>query len=297
MKPAMTWVLAGSFALLAMPTLAASLTAVQIVEKNVAARGGLEAWRNIKTMVWLGHIERANVPASSYLPFALEMKRPNKTRFEIKLQNQMSVRMFDGSRGWKLSTGRNGQLDAQPYTSEEVAFAREAQSIDGPLIDHHSKGITVALDGIDDVEGRKAYRLRVTAPSGASHHVWIDAETFLDVKSDRASRGPRGVAGTVSVYYHDYRAQQGVQMPFQIESGSELNKAQVRDKMVIERILLNPPLDDRIFSRPHTPGRGNRISSASVNSLTVDPVAGPRSSAFPAAVKVEPSPAGAGVAQ
>jgi hypothetical protein len=27
-----------------------------MVEKNVAARGGLQAWRNVQTMVWTGKI-------------------------------------------------------------------------------------------------------------------------------------------------------------------------------------------------------------------------------------------------
>ena len=43
------------------------LSAAQIVEKNIAVRGGLEAWHNIQTMVWIGHIETANAPLGSRL--------------------------------------------------------------------------------------------------------------------------------------------------------------------------------------------------------------------------------------
>src|ERR1700676_1944832 len=34
-----------------------SLTAQQIVEKHVAARGGLQAWRAVQTMSWSGNLE------------------------------------------------------------------------------------------------------------------------------------------------------------------------------------------------------------------------------------------------
>src|SRR5258708_28325803 len=34
-----------------------SLTAQQIVEKHVAARGGLQAWRAVQTMSWSGNME------------------------------------------------------------------------------------------------------------------------------------------------------------------------------------------------------------------------------------------------
>ena len=41
---------------------APKLSADEIVEKNAAARGGLDAWRQVRTMVWVGHIESAHAP-------------------------------------------------------------------------------------------------------------------------------------------------------------------------------------------------------------------------------------------
>jgi hypothetical protein len=79
---------------------ATELNAAQIVEKNVAARGGLEAWRKVDTMVWAGRLERSNVPATN-MSFTLEMKRPNKTRFEINAMHHTTTRIFDGAQGWK----------------------------------------------------------------------------------------------------------------------------------------------------------------------------------------------------
>lgn len=232
------------------PDSSSALSAAQIVEKNVAARGGLEAWQKIKTMVWVGRVETTDGSATG-LPFLLEMKRPNKTRFEVKSQGARSVRGFDGTHGWKLRSGRNGEPAVQPYSAEELAFARDYGGIDGPLIDYQAKGVSVTLDGIDDLDGRKTYRLNITLPSGASHHVWIDGESFLDVKYDRPPRNPLGRSGTVAVYYRNYRMIEGVQVPLLIESGVEPGKA--TEKLVIDRVSLNPPLEDRLFARPAVP--------------------------------------------
>lgn len=234
------------------------LTAAQIVEKNVAARGGLDAWRKIQTMVWIGHIERPNTDAPS-LPYVLEQKRPNKTHFEIKAQNQTWVRIFDGTHGWKLRPGRNGAPEVAQYSTEELKSALNGQGIDGPLMDHQAKGIAVALEGVDEVEGRKAYRLNVKLPSGAGNHVWVDAQTFLEVKYDRQSRKSNGQLGTVSVHYRDYGMIEGVQMPRVIETGSDMARA--IDKMVIDRIMVNPPLNDRTFARPNVPERSMAATS------------------------------------
>jgi hypothetical protein len=35
-------------------------TAAEVIERNVAARGGIEAWRKVDTMAWLGHLDRAS---------------------------------------------------------------------------------------------------------------------------------------------------------------------------------------------------------------------------------------------
>jgi hypothetical protein len=75
---------------------APTLTAAQIVERNVAARGGLEEWRRIEAMAWVGRVEGGS-PAP--MPFVVELKRPNLTRFEITAMGRRFVRVFDGTRG------------------------------------------------------------------------------------------------------------------------------------------------------------------------------------------------------
>jgi len=232
------------------------LTAAQIVEKSVAARGGLEAWRKIETMVWIGHVENSQASAST-LPFVLEQKRPNKTRFEIEAQNQLSLRLYDGSHGWKLRPGSNGAHELQPYSDLELSFAQDGQGIDGPLIDYKAKGILVALEKSEEVEGRDAYLLHVKLPSGANQHVWVDAQSFLEIKSDRESRNAFGQLGSVSIFYRDYRTVDGVKMPFVIESIRDT--ANTTNKMVIEKVSLNLPLADRLFSKPSAPGQRNGV--------------------------------------
>ncbi len=253
MKKITVGIIAGWFAILILASETASsqeLSVDEIVAKNIAARGGIDAWRNIQTMIWIGHIESPNAPEPK-LPFVLEMKRPGMSRFQIEVQNQTSVNVFDGTQGWKVRSSRDGQPQMQAFTAEDVRFAQEGPGIDGQLIDYKSKGSTVTFDGDDNVEGRKAYRLRVTLSSGVTHHVWIDANSFLDIKYDREVRNAFGQSGMVSVYYRNYRAVDGLQIPFEIETTADAAKAS--DKMVFDRILLNSPLDDRIFARPPLP--------------------------------------------
>jgi hypothetical protein len=231
----------------ASPTAVSELTAEQVVRKNVAARGGAEAWAKIETMVWIGHMQSEHAPVP-IMTFVMDQKRPNKTRFEIDAMGQKTVRVFDGARGWKVKPNRAGGPDTKPYTPQEVTFAFRAQLIDGPLIDYQAKGNVVALEGIDEVEGRKAFRLKVQLASGETDHVWIDAQTFLDIKYERPSYGPPGTPSTVTIFYRGYKTVEGLQIPAVIETPSAAG--QTPDRMVIEKVALNPPLADRVFTQP-----------------------------------------------
>ena len=228
------------------------LTAEEIVAKNIAASGGIDAWQKIETMVWVGHIETEHGKESS-LPFVLEQKRPYKSRFELKMPNQVGLRVYDGSQGWKLRPGRNGMLEVQPYTQDELSFAKDMQGIDGPLVDYKAKGSVVTLVGKDNVEGHKAYILNVASASGFNYRIWIDAKSFLELKSDRTISNSMGMKGTVYIYYRDYRKTNGVQIPHTIETSAGNGGAS--DKMVIEKLFINPPLADRRFTRASMPGR------------------------------------------
>src|SRR5882724_875404 len=59
-------------------------TVEEVIERNATARGGLDSWRKVNTMVWLGHLERSNAPEGGVMRFVMELRRPDATRFEIK---------------------------------------------------------------------------------------------------------------------------------------------------------------------------------------------------------------------
>ena len=224
-----------------------SLSAEQIVERNVAARGGLDGWRKVKTMVWLGHIESEHAPVPR-MGFVLEQARPNKMRFQLIAASARSVRVFDGAHGWKLLPVHQGQPQVKPYTLEELHFAQSAPGLDGPLIDLAAKGSSVSLDGREDIDGHETYRLNVTRSSGEHDQVWVDAGTFLEVRYDRPATVVDGTAHMVTVYYLEYKKIEGLNIPSLIVTRSAPNSHP--DRMVVERIALNPPLDQATFGNP-----------------------------------------------
>jgi hypothetical protein len=185
------------------------------------------------------------------MQFVLQLERPNKTRFEIDAMGEKTVRVFDGTHGWRANAGHDGRPQVRPYTIEEIRYAQSAQGIDGPLIDHAAKGIAVTLEGLDEIEGRKAYRLQLRLASGETDRLWIDATSFLDIRYDRTPPGAAGgAARVVSTRYRDYKTFDGLQIPSVIETGASAGPGSAPDRMVIERVVVNPSLDKRTFADP-----------------------------------------------
>ena len=237
-------------------------SAAEVIDRNVAARGGLTAWRRVNTMMWLGHLERGGRTDGTHIPFVMQLERPNRTRFEIKEQYNQFTRIFDGSLGWKVRPGNNGQPDMRTFSKEEVNYARDEFAIDGPLLDYKAKGVTADLDGIDMLDGHKAYRLSLKLASGTARKVWVDVETNLEVRYDRPATSPLAPGAPVSLYYNDYKTVDGLKIPASLQTSSAPNSSvrETGDKLVIERMIVNPTLDAQTFLPPPTPmRRGGKV--------------------------------------
>ena len=90
-------------------------------------------------------------------------------------------------------------------------------------------------------------------------HVWIDAQTFLEAKIEGQPRRFDDTYHPVEIYFRDYRAVSGLQIPYVLET-RVLQVAQTAlglkdppvppEKTLIEKVVVNPALDESLFSKP-----------------------------------------------
>jgi outer membrane lipoprotein-sorting protein len=257
------------------------LTAAQVVEKHVAARGGLQAWRAVQTLSLTGKLDagygdsaarsakiaREGLGASAkrahadvvtgaakdkveqqvQLPFRLEMQRPQKSRLEIDFAGKTAVQVYDGMSGWKLRPYLN-RNEVESFTAEEAKTAAATGDVEGPLVDYAAKGTKVDVEAVETVEGHNAYKLKLTLKSGTVQHIWIDAQSFLDVKVEGSPRRMDGRPHAVFTYQRDFRSVQGVMIPFVLETA--VDGYRETHTMHIDKVTLNQKLDDAAFAKP-----------------------------------------------
>jgi hypothetical protein len=266
----------------AVPVDLPNLTVQQLVERNGAARGGLQAWQRVNTMTLAGRLDAGNErkdggqvaivsqqqrrkakaelrktlqtgkaetegPKVIQLPFQMDLKRPTRTRLEIPFQGQTALQIYDGNTGWKLRPFL-GRHEVETFTPEELKLASDQQELDGPLINHAAKGTSIAMEGGELVDGSPAYKLQLTLKNGDVRHLWIDAKTYLDVKMEGAPRRVDGNWRTVATYFRDYKPVEGLMIAHRIETAVEGMAGS--QNVFIEKVALNQMLDPARFARP-----------------------------------------------
>ncbi|MGH9316333.1 MAG: LolA family protein [Thermoanaerobaculia bacterium] len=228
---------------LLLPLAGQAQTADEIIAKNIQARGGMNKLKAIQTLRVTGKMTQG---PGLEAPFSLELKRPNNGRMEFTFQGLTAAQAYDGKNGWQIMPF-GGRKDPQPLSPEDLKAAEEQADMDGPLVDYKTKGHRVELVGKEKVEGTDAYKLKVTLKNGDVRYYYLDAEYFLDLKME----GKRNVRGTEREFessFGDYKEVGGVMFPHSIESGMKGNPE--REKMVIDKIEVNAPIDDSRFKMP-----------------------------------------------
>jgi hypothetical protein len=106
--------------------------------------------------------------------------------------------------------------------------------------------------GKDKVNDKDAWRLKLTTKNGNVRSYLFDANSFLLLKWE-GKRKYEGQEIPVESYFSDYREVGGLKFAFAIDSGS--SATDITQKIRIEKIELNPELNDAEFTKPPTPAQ------------------------------------------
>ena len=231
----------GLAAFVALP--AAAQTADDVIARNNDAKGGLAKQKAVQSARLTG---RATVGPGIEAPIVIEMRRPKSLRIDIAVQGMTITQAYDGAVGWMLNP-LSGRTDPETVPPEALRVMEEQADMDGPLVDYKGKGHTVELLGKEKVEGTDCYKLKVTLKSGDVRTIFIDTESNLEVKVEGRTmiRGTEQVSDTL---LGDWKDVGGILMAHSIDNGQP--GAPMRQKITIDKIELNVPLEDARFAMP-----------------------------------------------
>ena len=211
-----------------------------IVAKHIQARGGLDAWRAVKTMKITGTFTGFSVPA----PFTLYRSRPNKIWWDHMLgDKKVLIGGEEGSywwiNGWYNADKALAQspVDAN-VTLQEAEFAT-------PFFDYEQRGHRVDFAGEGSLEGQRGLVLKLVRQNGKEETWYLDPDTYLEF--GRVSKGSDfGSEMDQTTFFSDFREEDGLMMPHLIET-----EFLIRHRvMEIDNVAINVPVAEELFQLP-----------------------------------------------
>jgi hypothetical protein len=214
----------------------------EIIGRNFQARGGLD---NIKSVHNQRISGRISFGQDAEGPLVVEMARPGRMRQEFTMDGKTIIQTTDGQKGWARTVP--GEEEPRALSAGELKNMAGGADFDGPLVDYRARGNRVELEGKAKVDGRDAWKLRVTLKNGDVRNDYIDCESFLETKWEGRIES-EGKIYQVESYFRDYRKVDGLTYAFRIESNTV--GTQFHQVIQLEKVELNLPLDDSRFTRP-----------------------------------------------
>ena len=235
--------------------IASAQTVDELIAKNIQAKGGLEKLMAVKSQRATGKMLMGQME----IPFIASSKRPNQVRVEFTFQGMTGMQVYDGKTAW-MSMPFQGKKEPEVMPADMAKEFEEDADFDGPLIGYKEKGHTVELVGKEQVEGADAYKLKVTKKGGAITYYYLDAETFLELKTE-TKRMRMGSEVETESYYGDYKEVGGLMFAHSFEVGQKGSPQ--RQKRVMDKVELNPEIDNSLFAMPATAADTTKAGEAS----------------------------------
>jgi len=220
-------------------------TADSLIARYVQTIGGTERMQALQSLRRIG---RYTGGGGFEAVVVQENQRPNRVREEFSIQGMTGINAYDGHDGWKIEPWQ-GKRDPEALGEEEMHGILDDADFDGPLVNYQAKGNRVEYQGIEQVEGSDAYKLKVTRPNGDVSFYYLDTEYYVPIRID-TQRMIRGAPQEFETSLGDYKQVAGVYLPFSFESGPKGSSSADRSKITYDRIDANVPLANTRFARP-----------------------------------------------
>lgn len=238
------------------------ISAAEVIDKYLAATGGIEARRALKSMQSEGRFGlegfHNQFRFAGMGEFHFYYKAPDNDAFELEhAQKGLHGNTWFGHSNGKVFL-RQTVLSNWAINGVTVQSLEQAWLALGEW-DFTQRYSQISLVGRSDVDGKPAYALLFTPREGDPEIRYFDAETFLLVRMDQVGRfrlkqdGPE-TKTKIETYYSDYKESGGIKFPRLVVAMGNPPMASPqtpknRVEFVVSGLKVNNTFDDAVFKK------------------------------------------------
>ena len=215
-------------------TMPVEISAMQLLENYFTALGGRDKLNSVKS------IDQSYALDFMGMSITARVVQDNGKFYMAMTTSGMTLmkQVYNGQEGMIEQQGNRAPLEGK-----DLDGIKE-QSTLFPERKYNEAGYVVELKGIEDVNGKPAYKLSVTKPTGSKSTEYYDKMTFLKIKEIQTNE-MMGQTATTTYEYSDFKPVDGLMIPHTFT----LNEASLPVPMVMKTtsVKINSEVDQDLF--------------------------------------------------
>lgn len=206
----------------------------ELIAKHVAARGGIEKIKGLKSMRAEGSIAIQGMD----IPLKLYGVDKKAFKLELTIMDGLNYQLITDTKGWSFFPIQ-GQTEPTELSADDLKSAQNQLDLAGPLIDYKEKNIKVEYGGKKTVDGKECSVLKFTRPTGETGTFFLDDKFLVFQKTETVKLNGQSLEQTTT--YQDY--QKTADGYVYAASWTAANGGQI----AISKFEANPKIEDSIF--------------------------------------------------
>jgi predicted Zn-dependent peptidase len=210
-------------------------TVATVLNKYIEALGGAESIRKIRSIAMEFNME--------VMSMTMKGKRyveiPNKFAETMEMNGMVAQKqVYNDGEGMAQSPQGKQMLEGDELASLKLSAHYFEELHYGEM------GYTTELVALESIDGKEAYKVKVTPPSGNPKTLFFDAESGLKIRELSSTEGQQGPV-TITLDYSNYETVEGVKFPMEMELSGPMPQP---IQMKTQKIEVNTEISPEVFS-------------------------------------------------
>jgi peptidase M16-like protein len=214
-----------------------------VIRRVVAAKGGLNALKNVRTVIVDADMSVTTVRGPTIIPTKTYVVYPDKFRVDATFAGQQSVQAYNSGTAWIKDPA--GVSAAPPAMRNDFAATVKRDTF--PMLIAAAEGeLTVKLLPEEGQAGAVVKVVEVGGNGLEPVRLYIDKD-YRIVRQTYATPGPDGRPVQADEQFSDYRKVNGIEVPYK---ATVLRNGQKILERTLTSVKFNTPVDPTLFAQP-----------------------------------------------
>lgn len=218
-------------------------TANEVIDKHVAAVGGLDKINAIKTAQYDQSINMMGMDMTA----KTTVQVGQSSRTEVSVMGQQIISVIDGDKGWSINPMQGGPAPVE-MSADQVKMSKGNTEVTGMQLAYAKmRNYPTKLVGKEKYQDKDVFNVEVTRPEGIVNY-YVDASTYQILGTKAVVNAPQGQTMEVKANFGDFKQVEGLTMPHKVEITSPALPSAMTTQ--VTKVTLNPTVDAAIFAMP-----------------------------------------------